>query len=91
MPCVPHIYCFPGFPTLPRKNATFWKLVHAVLAEIHDSVSLYFDQDCLQKQKMLILSKMGHDWNIWDPFSKKNMLIPSFDVTIRRLFGIVTM
>ena len=53
--------------------------------------SIHFDRDCLQKHKMLILSKMGHDWKIWDPFSKKNMLIPSFDVTIRRLFGIVTM
>ena len=82
---------FQVFQHYREKNATFLKLVHAVLAEIHESVSLYFDQDCLQKHKMLILSKMGHDWKIWDPFSKKNMLIPSFDVTIRRLFGIVTM
>ena len=54
MPCVPIIYCFPGIPTLPRKIGTFWTLVHVVLAEIHESVSLYFDQDCLRKNKNII-------------------------------------
>ena len=27
--------------------------MHVVLAEIHESVSLYFDQDCLRKNKMV--------------------------------------
>ena len=59
MPCVPNIYCFPGIPTLPRKIGTFWTLVHVVLAEIPESVSLYFDQDCLRKNKNIISGILG--------------------------------
>ena len=59
MPCAPHIYGFPGIPTLPRKIATFWKLVHVVLAEILEDVSLCFDQDCLRKNKKRISGILG--------------------------------
>ena len=42
---------FQVFQHYREKNATFWQLVHVVLAEIHESVSLYFDQDCMRKNK----------------------------------------
>ena len=58
-----HVYriyiCFPGIPTLPQKNATFWKLVRVIFAEIPESVSLYFVQDCLRKNIKYIFRDSG--------------------------------
>ena len=73
MPCVPHIYFLPGFPTLPRKIATFLKLVHVVLAEILEGVSLYFDHDCLRKNKKIISGILGGEKKMFLHFFIKRL------------------
>ena len=78
MSCVPHIYCFPSFPTLRRKNATFGKLVHVVLAEIHESVSLYFDQDCLRKNKNVFSGILGGRTFILFAFFLEKAILSTF-------------
>ena len=59
MSCIPNIYGFPGFPTLPPKIATFSKLVHVVFSEIIKNVSICYCQDCLRKDKIIIFGILG--------------------------------
>ena len=78
MPSLPKIYCFPGSPTLPRKNASFWKLVHVALAEKPEKVPIYFDQDCLRNDKMVISGILGDGNFICVRFFVKKGVFPPF-------------
>ena len=40
----------------------------------------YFVTDCLNKQKLPILTKMGYNWKIYKCFLEKIIIIPSFPI-----------